>query len=290
MSFRQALNSKDFVITAEVPLTPESSRESLLADAELLADSVDGILLTDNQYGQPHMVPSAAAGILLVGGHSPILQLSCRNRNRIALIGELLGARALGVDSLMLVRGSVVPDAYKPRPKPVMDLDAKELIAMAQTMNEDEKLSSAQDFLLAAAATVHDPTPDWHPDELISKADVGTQLVFTQLCFDIDLLRRYMEFLVSHQLVRRFSVIVSIAPVFSADLAIWLRENRRRAIVPDSLVERLKAADDREAGIDACADLIAEASTIPGVSGVNFSLGEDVKAVPEIVRRSGIKK
>ena len=123
MAFRDALNIKDFAVSAELALTPDSSRASILADAEIACDYVDGFLLTDNQYGQPHMAPSAAASILLGGGYSPILQLSCRNRNRIALLGELLGARALGIDSLMLVRGSKVPEGYKPRPKAVMDID-----------------------------------------------------------------------------------------------------------------------------------------------------------------------
>jgi len=285
MAFRDALNNKDFAVSAELALTPDSSRASILADAEIACDYVDGFLLTDNQYGQPHMAPSAAASILLGGGFSPILQLSCRNRNRIALLGELLGARALGIDSLMLVRGSKVPEGYKPRPKAVMDIDAKELIATARIVNEDEKLGGSHTFLLGASATVHDPTPNWHPEELLAKADAGVQLLITQLCLDLPLLQRYMAFLVEKQLVRRMSVIISVAVPSSADLVIWLRDNRRGAVIPNALLDDLGgAADPEQLGIEFCASLVREIRQVPGVSGINFVAAGNTRAIRDVLQ------
>jgi len=287
MSFRAALHNKDFVVMAELALTPDSNRESLLAEAQSVGDVIDGFLLTDNQYGQPHVSPSSAASILLSGGYSPVLQLSCRNRNRVALLGEILGARALGVDSLMLVRGTRVPDGFKPRPKAVMDVDAKELIATARTVNEDEKLGSTHHFLLGTSATVHDPTPNRHPEELLAKADAGAQMIITQLCLDLPLIERYVGFLVAKQLVRRLNVIISIAVPTTADLALWLRENRRSAVVPESLVDTLAAAaDPRETGIRAAADLLRGIRRIPGVSGVNFVAAGDLDAVASVLERA----
>lgn len=289
MSFREALNSKDFVVAAELALTPDSTRESVLADADVAADVVDGFLLTDNQYGQPHMAPSAASSILLGGGFSPILQLSCRNRNRIALLGELLGARALGIDSLMLVRGSKVPDGYKPRPKAVMDVDAKELIATARMVNEDENLGPTHTFLLGASATAHDPAPNWRPEELLAKAEAGAQMIITQLCMDLPLLQRYVAFLVEQQLVRRMSAVISIAVPTSVELAIWLRDNRRGAVVPDVLLKALEGATDpARVGVDYCAELVQEVRRIPGVSGVNFVATGNTGAIHEVLRQAGI--
>lgn len=291
MSFKGALRSKNFVVTAELPLTPDSTSETMLADARLLRDSVDGYLLTDNQYGQPHMAPSMAASILLNNGFDPILQLSCRNRNRIALIGELLGARAIGVDSLMLVRGSIIPEGYKPRPKAVMDTDAKDLIATAKMINEDEKLGASNDFLIGTSATVHDPAPDWYPEELLAKVDSGAQLIITQVCFNTEVLRHYMDFLVSQKLVRRVSVIVSIAVILSAELAVWLRDNQRRAIVPDTIIERLRqAADPAQEGIDLCAGIVQEIADIPGVSGLNFAAAGNLDTIPRILAISGVTR
>ena len=290
MSFREALGSQDFVVTAELPLTPDATASSLVDDAAALSDCVDGILLTDNQYGRPHMAPSAAASILLANNFDPIVQFSCRNRNRIALLGDLLGARALGVGALMLVPGSKLPNSYKPRPKAVMDMDVKELIATARKMNEDEMLSSDKRFLIGASGTVHDPEPNWHPEELLAKADAGAQLIITQLCLDTGILRRYMDFLVQQKLIRRLNVIVSVAIISSADVAEWLRGTRRRAIVPEAMIDKLRDATDAEAeGIEACSDLLRDIATIPGVSGVNFVAAGNLARIPDVVQRSGVK-
>lgn len=290
MSFKKTLRKKDFVVTAELPLTPYSTSETLLHDAGLLRDCVDGFLLTDNQYGQPHMSPASAAGILLQKGFPAILQLSSRNRNRIALIGELLGARATGLDTLILVRGSILPEGYEPRPGAVMDTDAKDLIATARLINEDEKIGSGDEFLIGTSATVHDPTPDTMPEELLAKADAGAQLVITQICLNTDVLRRYVEFLVRHKLLQRISVIVSIAVVASHELAGWLTENRRGTIIPDDHIERSSAAKDGErVAIDYTAALLREIKDIPGVAGVNFAAAGDLDIIPAVVSASGIR-
>ena len=291
MSFKETFNSKDFVITAELPLTPDSTRESILSDAEILQDCVDGYLLTDNQYGQPHMAPAYAAGILKKNGFPPVLQLSSRNRNRIALIGELLGARATGLDTLILVRGAILPEGYEPRPGAVMDTDAKDLIATASLINEDRKLGPGDETLIGTSATVHDPTPDTWPEELLAKADAGAQLVITQICLSIDVLRRYMEFLVSHKLLRRFSVIVSVAVVASPELAVWLRDNRQGTIIPDDYLERLSTAEDGEtAAIEYTVALIREIQDIPGVAGVNFAAAGDLHIIPAVISGSGVQR
>lgn len=284
MSFRDALRSKDFVVTAELPLSPATTKESLLTDAHLLQDSVDGFLLTDNQYGQPHMAPSYAAGILLQNGYSPILQISCRNRNRIALIGELLGAKATGIDTVVLVNGAILPEGYSPRPGAVMDTDAKDLIATARLMNEDEEVIPRGEMLIGTSATVHDPAPEAKPGELLAKADAGAQLVITQICMNIEVLRRYMEFLVSHKLLQRFSVIVSIAFVTSPELALWLRDNRRGTIIPDDINERLATSDNPESvAIEATTGMVREIQDISGVAGVNFAAAGDLHLIPTVI-------
>jgi methylenetetrahydrofolate reductase (NADH) len=291
MSFREALAKKDFVITAELPLTPDATATSLVDDARVLEGYVDGILLTDNQYGRPHMAPSAAASILLGGGFDPIMQLSCRNRNRIALLGELLGASALGVETLMLVRGSALPGSYKPRPKAVIDIGTKELIAAARRINDDEMLNSANKFLIGGSGTVHDPKPDWRPEELTAKVDAGLQLITTQLCHDTGILRNYMDFLVQYRLLRRLNVIVSVAIILSGEVAEWLRETRRRTIIPEAHVHRLKASANREQdGVEMCSEMLRDIAAIPGVSGVNFIAAGNLGMIPEIVRKSGIKE
>lgn len=291
MSFREALRSKDFVVTAELPLSPETTRASLLGDADLLSGWVDGFVVTDNQYGQPHLSPTVAAGILLSAGHAPVLQLGCRNRNRIALMGELLAARALGVDSLLLVRGTPLPDSYQPRPKAVVDMEVKELLETARLVNEDEKLAAPAGILVGTSATVHDPEPGWQPAELLAKAKSGAQFIMTQACFDIELLRRYLRYLVEQQLTWHFKVIVSVLVMPSMELAVWLQANRQRIIVPPATIARLEQSQDpgREGG-DICVELVQAIREIPGIAGVNFTAGGYLETIPDILSRAGIAR
>ena len=281
-SFRDVFLSSDFVVTAELPLTPESTDDSILGDAEALGPAVDGILLTDNLYGKPHLSPAYAAGVLQRNDFAPILQLSSRNRNRIALIGELLAARAAGIDSVMMVRGGVLPEGYEPRPKAVLDTDAKDLVATAKLMNEDQTLHSDRAFLIAAAAAVHDPQPGAVPDELVAKADAGTQLVITQVCLDAEILRRYLDFLIVERLTHRFSVVVSIAIIDSPEMTEWLIANRIGAIIPPGLI----GADDDP--IQRTADFVRDIRSIPGISGINFAHTGPLADIPEVLRRSGV--
>jgi len=289
MSFKKAFQTKDFVVTAELPLRPDSTRESLLKDAERTGDRIDGFVLTDNQFGQLHMTPVAAASILQSAGYNPILQLSCRNRNRVALLGELLGARALGIDCVSLIRGGALPEGFQPRPMAVVDTDAKDLIAMAKMIDGEDGIALGGNFLIATSAAVHDPASDWVPEELMAKASSGAQLVFTQICVDADILRRYMEILISHKLLQRISVIVSVVIMTSPELAAWYREHRRGTLIPSDWVDRFTSPDFTASdGVELCAKLVAEIATIPGVSGINFVVSDGINVIPQVLEMTGI--
>ena len=126
---------------------------------------------------------------------------------------------------------------------------------------------------------------------MLAKADAGAQLVVTQICMNSDVLRRYMEFLVSHKLLQRFSVIVSIAIVTSHEIAVWLRDNRHGTIIPDDYIERLSAAEDGEStAIEYTAALVREIQDIPGVAGVNFAAAGDLHMIPVVVSGSGVQR
>ncbi|SVD55075.1 uncharacterized protein METZ01_LOCUS407929, partial [marine metagenome] len=172
-TFRHAIRNSDFAVSAEIYLRPETDAASLQAQADTLKNSVDGILLTDNQYGQLHLSTTAAAAILLDQGVDPIVQLTSRNRNRIALVSDLLGAATIGVTSLMLVAGERAPEQFQPRPKPVLDVNAVDLIRIANTLNADENLTVKPDFLIGGVVTPVMPKPDWKAKQLREKVDAG---------------------------------------------------------------------------------------------------------------------
>lgn len=288
-TFKEAVRNNDFAISAEIYLRPETDSDSLRIQTDILKDSVDGVLLTDNQFGQLHLSTIAAASILLNNGVDPIVQLTSRNRNRIALISDLLGAGALGVTSLLLVAGERAPENLKPRPKPVLDLSAIDLILTANTVKIDEKLTVSPDFLVGGLVTPVMPKPNWKAKQFREKIDAGAQFVQTHICMDIELLRRYLRHLVENKLIQRTSVIGAVAVLADAEDAVWLRDNRPNVMLPDGIVERLQnAADPREEGIRICAETIRAMREIPGLAGVNLMATRDLTAIPEVIREAGL--
>ena len=288
-NFREAIYAQSFSLTAECFLRPEMNAEAIRLQANVLREHVDAVLLTDNQHGQVHMSVLAAARLMLDNGVEPIMQLSCRNRNRIVLLSDLLGAAALGVTSLLLVRGDRVPDGFNPRPKAVFDVNATELIATATTMTEGENLSSALEFFIGGVVTPHVPKPGWVPRKLAEKVDAGLHFIVTHLCMDIQLLRKYMQHLVGNRLTWRVAVIVSTAVISSAEDALWLRKHRPNATIPDSLVKRLEeASDPKKEGVAICAEQLAELATIPGIVGANIMASADLSLIPEAIAAANL--
>jgi methylenetetrahydrofolate reductase (NADPH) len=286
--FKDALNTKDFVITSEIFLKPETDTNSIKIQADVLRDYVDAILLTDNQSGQLHM-SSLAAGVLLLDAKiDPIIQLSCRNRNSISLLGDLLGCAALGMTNLSLIRGDRVPDV-QPKPKAITDITATELIRMANKMKADEKIKSVDKFLLGGVVTPHGPKPGWQAKNITEKIDAGAQFVLTHTCLDVDLLRIYMKRMVETKLVRRVSVIVGMAVLSSSEDAQWVRKNRPNVIIPNDIVTRLSNAKDPEKeGIDICIEQLNALKTIPGVSGAHIIASEKLINISAAIKNANI--
>jgi len=288
-TFQNAIRNKDFVVTSECFLKPETDAEAIRIQANVLRDAVEGVIVTDNQHGGLHMSSLAAASLMMRNGADPIMQLSCRNRNRIALLADLFGAAALGVSSLLLIRGNRVPDDMNPRPKAVFDMSAAELIATAASMTEDEHLPSPPEFFIGGLVTPHSPKGGWVPHKLIAKADAGAGFMITYPSMDIALLRGYMKHLVGNKLTHRFSVIVTTAILTSADDAKWLRHSRPNVVMPKTIVKRMEsAADPVREGISICIEQIQELQGIPGIAGVNIMATTDLGQIPRVVTEAGL--
>lgn len=288
-TFKEAVRTKDFAVTARIALRPETDAAIIREQANLLRDHVDAILLTDNQFGQVHMSTLAASALLVQNGVDPIMQLSCRNKNRIALLGDLFGAAALSVTSLLLVRGNKVPEEIEPRPKAVFDVNATELMAIAVTMKSDDQLGAFPEFFLGGAVTPHAPRPGWVPKKLIEKIDAGAQFVQMPICMDADLLRSYMKHLVANNLIRRASVIAGTAILPSADAARWMRENRANVKIPDVIIDRLqRAGDPEQEGINICSEHLQELAEIPGISGATIMPGGNLVAIPAAIQAANL--
>lgn len=288
-TFKAAAATRDFCVTAEIFLKPDTGAEVIREQATLLKPAVDGVLLTDNQFGHPHLSTLAGASLLLANGVDPIVQLSTRNRNRIALLSELLGAGALGVSSLVLVRGDRVPEGFKPRPRAVHDFDAAELIATASKLTADEHMASLPNFYIGGLVTPHTPKPGWTPRKLNEKVEAGARFALTHICMDMDLLQNYMKHLHATGLLSRVRVYVSLAIIESASDAEWLRTHRPNVNIPDAQLERLRVAGNPEQeSVRICGEQLSALREIPGISGAHLVATRQLAAIPAAIEEAGL--
>jgi len=286
-NFKNSIQSGKFVITSEISLTPESNIQEIESQARALGDGIDGILVTDNQSGQLHMSPIAVGSILLNSNIDPIVQLSCRNRNRISLLSDILGCLTLGVSSFSLIRGDKVPEEYQPRPKAIMDINATELISMAQKLKSDETISPPRNFIIGGVLTPHTPKDGWQAKNLRKKVDSGAQFFFTHTCLDMDLLSAFMKKIGPTKILQQCYIVAGIALLESTENAEWLRKNRPNVIIPNQIMNRLKEAEDQEAeGIKICSEQINTVKKIPGISGVHIIGSKKLENIPLAIRAS----
>jgi methylenetetrahydrofolate reductase (NADPH) len=288
-TFSEAVRQKPFAISAELFLRPEMTPEMIALQVKTLHRHVDGILVTDNQEGRLHLSPLVAASLVKAAGADPIVQLSCRNRNRIALLAELLGATTLGITSLVLIRGNRVPEGFNPRPRAVFDLDANELISMASKITADDCLPNLPDLFVGCVITPHHAEPGWVPDKLNLKIAAGAQFAQTHICMDTELLQSYMKHLVAAGIPRRLGIFVKLAVFSSADDARWLRNSLPNNLIPDAIIERLDRAQDAEAeGIRIAAEQLQALARTPGVSGAHLVATQNLGTICHAIELAGL--
>lgn len=290
-----------FVITAEIvpPLSAAGTR--LLDEAALLRDRVDAINVTDAAAGRTAMSSFAAAALLARDGHEPILQVTCRDRNRIALAGDLLGAAAQGVGNLLILHGDDPSGGDQPDAKGVFDLDSRALMTLARDMRDEGVLPSGRKieppphFFIGGADVPRDPGPDFTPKGLEAKIEAGAGFVQTQFCFDLGVASRYIARLRDDGLLERVAVIIGVGPIRSAKSARWMNDNLFGVHVPDAVISRLDGADDQAAeGRRICAELIEGLRDIEGVAGAHImapgggteSIAGTLELLPSHVRGS----
>jgi len=289
-TFSEAVQGGRFAISAELTLTRKSNRDDIRRQAELLRGRVDGLQVNDNPLAWVHMSALAASALLLQEGVDPVPILTCRDRNRIGLHSDLLGLRAMGVDSLLLMRGRRVGKNHALHATTVFDLTGRDLIAMAGSMNEDESLGKAKPFLIGAGARLYRARAGWQAESLREKAGAGARFLQTQICYNLDLLRHYLQRLVAARMTWNYAIIVSLAPLPSADIARWVKENMPDSKVPKALIDRLEqAADPRAEGIRICADAMRMLAQTPGVSGVNLVSTGEPQLLAEVIDASGLR-
>jgi len=289
----QTLRAGRFTITTELTPPVSFDPEDLMRKARPLKGLADAVNVTDGAGARAHMSALAAACLIAREGVEPILQLTCRDRNRIALQADLMGAAALGIHNLLLLTGDDPKTGDQPETKPVFDVDSTALTAMALVMREQgelptgRKISGQAHFFLGTADMPIDPTPGWEPVKLAAKAKAGAQFVQTQFCMDQDVVARYVKRIAANAETHALHLLIGIAPLRSAKSARWMKEHLYGTIIPDNIVERLeRAADPAAEGARICVELIEALAATTGVAGVHIMAPANEAAVPDVIARA----
>jgi len=293
MNLEEKLRAGRFVITAEVTPPVSADRNELLAKARPLKGLADAVNITDGAGARPHLSSSIAAAMLVQEDIEPILQFTCRDRNRIALQSELIGAAAAGVRNLLMLRGDDPSAGDQPDAKPVFDLDPRQLMETARRLRDQgelptgRKMGGSAPFFIGGADNPIDPPPGWEPKALAGKHAAGAQFVQTQFCMDAGVVRRYMARLAEHGLADKLYFLIGVAPLRSAKSARWMKEKLFGTIIPDALVDRMEQASDPLAeGRRICVEVVRELAEVPHVAGVHIMAPGNEAAVPDIIREA----
>ena len=295
--FERVLKAGHFAVTTEIAPPDSADPEEVLKRASLFDGYVDAINATDGSGAHCHMSSLAVCAILTRAGYSPILQISCRDRNRIAIQGDTLGAAALGVCNALCLSGDDVCVGDHPEAKPVFDFDSISLTRTLRILRDESrflsgrKLDLAPKLFIGSSINPFVPPIDNRVDQLAKKIQAGAEYIQSQYCFDIDILKGFMSQALDMGLTEKAYILIGVGVLPSARTASWMRENVPGVHIPDAIIDRLEQAKKpKKEGRDICVEMIQQLKEIPGVKGVHVMAYRQEKWVGDVVKRSGVLK
>jgi len=293
----RVLQSGRFAVTAELNPPDSADPQAVYDRALVLASVCDAINATDASGANVHMSSVGVCALLTRAGYEPILQVSCRDRNRIAIQGDLLGAAAMGVRNVLCLTGDGVQAGDQPEATPVFDLDSTTLLRTVHSLCDRGRFLSgrpldvAPRFFVGAAANPFAPPFEFRARQLAKKVDAGAEFVQTQFCFDVPRLRTFMDEVDDLGLRTRVCILVGVGPLRSAKAAEWIRSHVPGVVIPDEVIRRLSgvpADRQRDEGRKLCVEIIQQVRDIPGVCGVHVMAYRQEELVAEIIDEAGL--
>jgi methylenetetrahydrofolate reductase (NADPH) len=296
MSLRERLASGGFAVTAEISPPRGAGTDAVAKVAVLLRDWVDAVNVTDNQGSNARLASWAASLAVLAAGVEPVMQMTCRDRNRIALQSDLLGACSLGIRNILVMTGDHPKFGDHPEAKPVFDLDSTRLLSAFRTMRDEHTLMSGRevdpppDCFLGAVENPFVPSVAFPADRLARKVAAGAQFVQTQFVFDLAAFGRWMTRVRDLGLDERCYILAGVGAIRSRRALDFIRDKISGVDVPDDVYRRLSAvpADQTAAeGARLAAETIAQVAQIAGVAGVHLMVAGNEQAIPAILDGAG---
>jgi methylenetetrahydrofolate reductase (NADPH) len=293
--FERLLRAGQFAVTSELAPPDSADPEDVYRRARIFDGYVDAINATDGSGANCHMSSVAVCALLTRVGYAPIMQISCRDKNRIAIQGDILGGAAMGVSNILCLTGDGVQAGDHPQALPVFDLDSMSLLTTARSLRDDHqflsgrKITFAPRVLLGAAENPFAQPVEFRAQRLAKKVAAGAQFIQTQYCYDVAMLRHFMQHVEHLGLLDKVFILVGVGPFKSAKAAEWIRTHVPGVHIPDAVIARLKgAADQALEGRRLCTDLVQEIRSLKGIHGVHLMAYKQEEAVAEIVDRSGV--
>jgi len=293
----RVLRRGEFAVTTELNPPDSADPEDVYNRAKIFDGWVDAINAVDASGANCHMSSVGICALLTRMGYAPIMQIACRDKNRIAIQGDVLGGAAMGVANMLCLTGDGVQAGDQPGAKPVFDLDCMSLLETVRVMRDNgkflsgRKLTTPPQVFLGAAINPFAPPYDFRPHRLGKKIAAGAQFVQSQYCFDVEMFRTYMQRVRDLGFTDKVFILCGVGPLASAKTAKWIRSNVPGIHIPDSVVKRLEGAQDqKKEGKQLCIDIINEVKEIPGVSGIHVMAYRQEEYVAEIVDESGVLK
>ena len=295
-NLEKLLRKGEFVVTSELGPPRGASREAVEKKAELLKGYADAFNLTDCQTAMVRLSSIASGAILLDMGMEPVVQLTCRDRNRIAMQSDILGAAALGMKNLLCLTGDHQCFGDHPEAKGVFDLDSINQLDMFRQMRDEKKFQSGEElkteepklFLGAAENPFADPF-QYRAARLAKKVKAGADFIQTQIIYNVEKFEEWMSMVRAMGLHEKVSILAGVTPVRSLGMAKYMKKNVPGMDVPDELIKRLEGAEKKKAeGINICLEVIERVRQIEGVSGVHIMAVEWEEIVSEITERAGL--
>jgi len=293
----RVLRSGRFAVTAELNPPDSADPQAVYDRALVLASVCDAINATDASGANVHMSSVGVCALLTRAGYEPVLQVSCRDRNRIAIQGDLLGAAAMGVRNVLCLTGDGVQAGDQPEAKPVFDLDSITLLGTARALRDHGRflsgraLEATPAFFLGAVENPFAPPFEERARRLAKKVEAGAEFIQTQFCFDLPRLEAFLRRVRDLGLHERSAILVGVGPLRSAKSAEWMRSHVPGVVIPDEVIRRLRGVPpDREGeeGKRLCIEIIQQVRQIEGVRGVHVMAYRQEELVAEIIEAAGL--
>lgn len=287
-TFRRAIRENDFVVSAEPLLSPNLTAADVRHHIETLRPDVDAIQIGDNRAAQAHMSPLAVAAIALSLDLDPVVHVTCRDHNRLALQSLMLGASALGVSSLVLARGQKVPAELRGKVKGVFDTTVIQLLQMAQIVGNN---TNAENFFVGSYVPVIKPKAQWTAAQVVERISAGSSFLQTRPCLNVKILRTYMQRVVAQKLLHRVAFVVEVPLLSSTAMVEQIKTGSPGSLLPQRLINRVvNAANPAAEGITLLGEVLTEILDIPGIAGVNIVYDGEPEKVLEALRAASLGK